>query len=165
MSNWSLCTFASLGKETLTKTGRLTLKNFFMGFLTWWGTMMKKVTILHINLMIQWRPQQKNCLLSLTKMVMGIDQRYISHINNVLWMIYSIIYLYWNFLSQILVRCGTTTCNWKTSPVRELLCETTSRLHHITGIQLKPVSYLIDEKCIYLYLLSHFDMQIESSTQ
>lgn len=45
---------------------------------------MKKVTILHINLMIQWRPQLKNCLLSLTKMVMGIDQRYISHINNVL---------------------------------------------------------------------------------
>ena len=110
MSNWSLCTFASLGKETLTKTGRLTLKNFFMGFLTWWGTMMKKVTILHINLMIQWRPQQKNCLLSLTKMVMGIDQRYISHINNVFWMIYSIIYLYWNFLSQILVRCRTSTC-------------------------------------------------------
>lgn len=27
----------------------------------------------------------------------------------------------------------------------------------------KPVSYLIDEKCIYLYLLSRFDMQIESS--
>lgn len=45
---------------------------------------MKKVTILHINLMIQWRLQLKNCLLSLTKMVMGIDQRYISHINNVL---------------------------------------------------------------------------------
>ena len=45
---------------------------------------MKKVTILHINLMIQWRPQQKHYLLSLTKMVMGIDQRYISHINNVL---------------------------------------------------------------------------------
>lgn len=124
-----------------------------MGFLTWWGTMMEKVTILHINLMIQGRPLLKICLLSLTKMAMGIDQRYISHMNNVLWMICSIIYLYWNFLSQILVRCRTTTCNWKTSPVRELLCETTSRLHHITGIRLKT-SFLFDWWEIYLFVLA-----------
>lgn len=161
LANCSLCLFASLGKEIQTKTGRLISKNFFMVSLTWWEATMKKVTILHINTMTRWRPLLKNCLLSLIKIVMGTHQRYISHMNIDLWMMYTINYLHCTFLSQILVRCRTTTCNWKTSPIRAILCETTSRLHHITGIHLAENWFLFNlwEMCLFALAVS-FDVQI-----
>lgn len=60
------------GKEIQTEMERSTLKNFSMGCLIWWETMMMKVIITRIILIIQWMLQPECYLVSLTRMGTGI---------------------------------------------------------------------------------------------
>jgi len=61
-----------IGKEIRTEMGKSVLENFSMGSMIWLTTMMKKVTMIHIILMIQWMLQLRFCFLSLTKILTGI---------------------------------------------------------------------------------------------